>query len=85
MPKRTVKPEPSWQSKFVREWHTLAKGEADVEELHERASALELKNRHRDPAMVAAEDFAEACRPKRVVIPDWTPPAAMKKSAERRP
>lgn len=74
MPKRTVAPRLSWQRAFAQEWIALAEGNADVEVALETADDLFLKNQHRDPRKVAAQDFARAIAPKRDLIPGFNAP-----------
>jgi len=74
MPKRTVKPRPSWPMAFAHEWDELADGQADVEDLLEKGHRLYRKSGKKDPRQVAAEDFKRSMVPRRELIPGFNAP-----------
>jgi len=65
MPKRTVKPRPSWPMAFAHAWVELANGQADLEDLLKKGYGLYRKSRTKDPRQVAAEDFKLSVAPRR--------------------
>lgn len=74
MPKRTVKPRPSWPTAFAHAWVELANGQADLEDLLEKGHRLHQKNGTKDPRQVAAEDFKRSMAPRRELIPGFNAP-----------
>jgi len=74
MPKRTVKPRPSWPLEFAGAWLELAGGLADIEDLVDKGDALYPKNKTKDPRKVAADDFERAMAPRRELIPGFNAP-----------